>query len=163
MRLLKHVPAISTKIRWCLWIYCPPDTLLDEGIGRLEKLFGVTSSLVAGAWVLSHISKPVDPFGTIRLYIPFSTMPFSIFCARASSMTRRARYSWNLYDNQDQASRIANAEASRMSTPTTMKGAKMMASETELRTAESCSEAISTTAFGEARGCVKIDLMFGSG
>ena len=152
MRLTAEVPSLSMKIRWWLQIYCPPDTLPGDRIDRHQKLFGVVSSALAAPRTLSHISyRPIWD----ALTIPFSTLPLSIFCARAWPTARRARYSCNLYNNQEKASRIASQAASRMSRPTTTKGAKVMASKTVIKlTAESCSEAISKNAFGEARDCV---------
>lgn len=69
-------------------------------------------------------------------------------------MRRRARYSWKLDDSQEKRLRMANQEASRTSSPTTIKGAKMMA-RNELLTwiGESCPEAIF---FGKSRSCIDL-------
>ena len=145
MRLAADVPSRSMKIRWWLQIYCPPDTLLGDRIDRHQKFFGAISNSLAAPRTLSRISyRPIWD----ALTIPLSTLPLSIFCARAWPRACRARYSCNLYQNQEKASRIASQAASRISRPTMTKGAKVMASKTVIkRTAESCSEAISKNAF----------------
>ena len=69
-------------------------------------------------------------------------------------MRRRARYSWKLDDSQEKRLRMANQEASRTSSPTTIKGAKMMARNELLTwTGESCPEAIF---FGKSRSCIDL-------
>lgn len=100
------------------------------------------------------------PFSTTR----FSTMPFSMLRARAFSALRLARYSAILVDNQARASRIFSQEASRMITLTTISGPEVKAPKNVTRgTEESCSEGISTTAFGRFRSCIMVDSVSGGG